>query len=102
MAALKAGPPSPVDVRPPLPAMVLMMPVAAEIFRTRRLTGSRIYKFSDVSVTTPLVVTIPISVAGLPSPILPPETVVIVWAVSRCVVNNKRKVKKIREEVRQR
>jgi hypothetical protein len=58
--------------------MVLTIPVAASIFLIRRFTLSAKYRFSAESVTIDGMEDIPIVVAELSSPIVPPAIVVMV------------------------
>src|ERR1035438_10504884 len=80
-----AAPPSPANLKSPLPAMVEMMPLA-ETFRIRSLRESAIKRFPEASTATPWGFN-DADVAGPPSPekpgpLLPPPTATVMMPLA--------------------
>src|SRR5438309_5839044 len=80
--ALVAAPPSPAKVGLPLPATVVMIPVAAATLRIRWLEWSAMYRLPPASTATPAGPLTLALVAAPPSPAKPkeplPATVVMI------------------------
>ena len=87
--ALDAIPPSPLYVVEPVPAYVMIIPVDAEIFRTRLLPMSLTYKLPLDSIVIPVGPLIVAEVAWPPSPekLLTPVPAMVEIMLIECGLN---------------
>src|SRR5437773_11090275 len=81
--ALVAAPPSPAKLGLPLPATVVMIPVAAVTLRIRWLELSAMYRLPLASTATPAGTLRFAFVAAPPSPAPPPATVLAAGDIAR-------------------